>query len=224
MESVRNRYLFLEELKSAFEKMLDELNSKPSLHIKDLNPKNTVLIIIDMVNGFCKEGSLYSPRIKSLIENTVETMKLCRENNIPVIAFADSHTDKSPELKAYPPHCIKGSLESEIIDEIKEVGGYTLIEKNSTNGFLEDKFQQWLKENSQITNMIVIGDCTDICIEQFSNCAKAYYNIKDIESRIIVPMDTVETYDLGTHKADLLNIVASFIMAGNGVELIKTIE
>jgi len=45
------------------------------------------------------------------------------------IAFADCHTDESPEFDAYPKHCMKGTAESEIVDEIKNIGGYTLIEK-----------------------------------------------------------------------------------------------
>lgn len=53
----------------------------------------------------------------------------------------DSHQKSSQEFITYPPHCLKGSEESEIIEELKIIGGYQLIEKNSTNGFLEPDFQ-----------------------------------------------------------------------------------
>ena len=219
-----SKELFLKESMNALDNMLESLKGKPSLNIDELNPENTVLVMIDMINGFCKGGNLYSPRVESLIDKTVRILKLCKERGIKVIAFADSHTEASPELKAYPVHCMRGTFESEVIDELKAVGGYTLIEKNSTNSFLEKEFQEWLKANPNITNMIVIGDCTDICVEQFSNSAKAYFNIENRESRIIVPMDAVETFDSEMHKAELLNVVSLYMMAGNGIELVKTIE
>ena len=219
-----SKELFLKESMTALDNMLESLKEKPSLNIDELNPENTVLVIVDMINGFCKSGNLYSPRVEKLIDNTVRILKLCKEHGIKAITFADSHTEASSEFRAYPVHCMKGTFESEVIDELKEVGGYTLIEKNSTNGFLEKEFQEWLKASPNITNMIIIGDCTDICVEQFSNSVKAYFNIQNRESRIIVPMDAVETFDSEMHKADLLSVVALYMMAGNGIELVKSIE
>ena len=49
----------------------------------------------------------------------------------------------------------KGTLEAEVISELQEIGGYHLINKNSTNGFIEPEFQQWLKENQNINTYII---------------------------------------------------------------------
>lgn len=48
--------------------------------------------------------------------------------------------------------------------------------------------------------------------------------MKNIKARVIVPISAVETYDLGYHYAELLNIAALMIMAGNGVEIVKTVK
>lgn len=208
----------------ALEEMKKFLDERPHLDIKELNSKETVLVIVDMINGFCKEGNLSSPRIKALIPETERILRLCKENEIKAIAFADSHSEDSPEFSSYPSHCVRGTWESEVVDELKEVAELKIINKNSTNGFLEDEFQDWLKNNPQIKNFIIVGDCTDICVEQFANTLKAYFNMKNIKARVIVPISAVETYDLGYHYAELLNIVALMIMAGNGVEIVKTVK
>lgn len=119
----------------ALEEMKKFLEERPDLDIKELNSKETVLVIVDMINGFCKEGNLSSPRIKALIPETERILRLCKENEIKAIAFADSHSEDSPEFSSYPSHCVRGTWESEVVDELKEVAELKIINKNSTNGF-----------------------------------------------------------------------------------------
>ena len=81
-------------------------------------------------------------------------MKRAKVQNIEMLAFADCHEPTSIEFDAYPPHCLVGSTESEIIDELKEVGDYELVLKRSTNGFLEPAFHEWLAKHPQINQFI----------------------------------------------------------------------
>ncbi|PNT94261.1 cysteine hydrolase family protein [Clostridium thermosuccinogenes] len=201
----------------------DMLEKLPTVELRDLQANQAALVIVDMINGFVREGALKSPRIEELIPEIVELSKMCDKLGIAKIAFADCHTEISPEFDSYPPHCMTGTHESEIVDEIKEVGGYTLIPKNSTNGFLEEGFQKWLSENRHINTFIITGDCTDICVQQFSITLKTWFNKQNMKSRIIVPVNAVETYDLGVHDADLVNVMALYNMMINGVEVVKSI-
>jgi nicotinamidase-related amidase len=204
--------------------LYEMLTNLPLLKLKDLPADETVLVIIDMINGFAREGALMSPRIEALIPVIAELSEECGRLGIKKLAFADSHTAKSPEFGTYPPHCMRGTSESEMVEELKVIGGYLLIPKNSTNGFLEKGFQDWLDQNSGIRNFIITGDCTDICIQQFAITLKTWFNRKDEYCRIIVPVNAVDTFDLGLHDADLLNAVTLFSMSGNGVELVGSIE
>ena len=204
--------------------MHDMMTERPAVRMKDLQADQTALVIVDMINGFAREGALKSPRVESLIHEIAELSKACDRLGIAKIAFADCHTAISPEFDSYPPHCMADTHESEIVDEIKEIGGYTLIPKNSTNGFLEGEFQKWLDENSHINNFIITGDCTDICVQQFSITLKTWFNMQNKKSRIIVPMNAVDTYDLGLHDGDLVNVVALYNMIINGVEVVKSID
>lgn len=204
--------------------LVEVLQTKPVLKLGDFNADDTVLVIVDMVNGFAKAGSLFSERVAALIPDIQNLMEKSIKQGISVIAFTDSHAETCPEFTSYPVHCLQDSTESELLEELREIGGYKLIPKNSTNGFLEEEFQQWLKDNSQIRNFIVVGDCTDICVEQFSNTVKAYFNMKNLDSRVIIPVNIVDTFETDTHDGELFNLVALSIMAGNGIEIVQSIK
>ena len=215
---------FIKRSTKALEEILDMLEGLPELHLKDLQYQNAALVIVDMINGFAKEGALSSPRVEKIIPKIVELSKLCDNLEITKLAFADCHTEASPEFDAYPEHCMKGTNESEVVDEIKEIGGYTLIPKNSTNGFLEEKFQNWLSENQNIDSFIITGDCTDICVQQFAITLKTWFNMQNKKARIIVPINAVDTYDLGVHDGELTNVMALYNMIINGVEVVRTVK
>jgi len=216
-----DRKKFIDKSVKTLEGLLDLVDNLPELELNELQYDKTALVIIDMINGFAREGALKSARVEALIPTIAELSGECCKRGIARIMFADNHTDASPEFGAYPVHCLKGTAESELVDELKSPGGYLLIPKNSTNGFLEDDFIKWLKGNGRIKNFIVAGDCTDICIQQFAVTLKTWFNRLDEESRVIVPVNAVDTFDLGLHDGDLLNAVTLFSMAGNGIELVK---
>lgn len=207
---------------------LNEINSLleklPVIRLEDLESEKSALIIVDMINGFIREGPMMSERVEAIIPEIVELSKKCDKLKIQKIAFADNHTDVSPEFGSYPRHCLKGTSESEIVDEIKAAGGYVLIPKNSTNGFLEEAFQKWLNTNEQTDTFIITGCCTDICVQQVAITLKTWFNKNNRNSRIIVPVNAVETYDLGPHDAELTNTMALYNMLINGVEVVKEVE
>jgi len=221
---LNNKNDFLKKSNEILEEIFDMMGNLPVLEMESLQENQTALVIVDMINGFVREGALKSPRVEAIIPEIVGLMRKCDAKDIAKLAFADCHTEASPEFGAYPVHCMKGNSESEVIDEIKEVGGFTLIEKNSTNGFIEDDFLKWRDENNQIDTFIVTGDCTDICVQQFAITLKTWFNMLNKKARIIVPINAVETYDLGMHNGDLVNVMALYNMFINGIELVKEVK
>ncbi len=212
---------FLKRSVETLEEIFDMLTRLPAIQLKDLNGKQTALVIVDMVNGFAREGALMSPRVESLIPEIAELSRRCDQLHITKLTFADCHTKASPEFNSYPEHCMVGTSEGKIVDELIEIGGYTLIPKNSTNGFIEEEFQKWLKENEHINTFIITGDCTDICVQQFAITLKTWFNMQNKNARVIVPINVVETYDLGIHNGDLMNVMALYNMIINGVEVVQ---
>lgn len=224
MVMFKNRDKIIENSKIVLLDLMNQLNRLPVLYLDELKKEETALVIVDLVNGFVKEGFLNSPRIKGIVPSVVELLKKFKERNMTVIAFADTHTPDSVELKNYVQHCLAGTSESEIIEELQRIGGYTGFSKNSTNGFLEEEFKKWYGQNEHIKNWIITGDCTDICILNFALTLKNDYNRRNIESRVIVPLRSVETYQSKGHDADFMNLASAAIMLNQGIELVHSID
>jgi nicotinamidase-related amidase len=209
--------------KAAITALADEVNALEPLPMSKLHSLNTALVIIDVVNGFIREGKMASDNIESIVAPVAVLLGEFKASGMPVIAFADCHSSDCAEFLSFPPHCLDNSSESELVDELKRIGGYTLIKKNSHNGFIEKAFAEFLTNNSNIDTFIVTGDCTDICVLQFCLSIKTWYTAKNENVRIIVPIDCVETYSSPGHNVDFMNIAAYKIMSVGGVEFVKSV-
>jgi len=190
----------------------------------EFNPNKTALIIVDVINGFTKEGALSSSRVIEIIPNVKRLMNSAISNNIKMVAFADCHAPNCSEFESFPPHCIDGTSECEVVDELKEVGNYTLIKKNSTNGFHAPDFQKFLSENPNIDTFIVCGDCTDICVLNFCLTLQTKFDQDNKPCGIIIPIDCVETYDAPKHYSELMNVMALKLMENAGVNIVLSIN
>lgn len=208
---------------NALEAVYDTLTALPEIALDSLDAGKTVLIVVDMINGFAKAGALYSPRVEALIPGIAALSRACGERGMPMLAFADAHPAQSPEFQSYPPHCLAGTEESRLVAELEGTGPWMRIDKNSTNGFLEPAFQAWLEEHNQADTFIIVGDCTDICIQQFATTLKCSFNRLNRPVRVIVPMALVDTYDFGVHHGDLMHAMALMMLIGNGIEVVKEV-
>lgn len=221
---MNNNHEFLKKSNETINEILEEMSKLPSIPFQQLPSDQTAFVIVDMVNGFARIGSLSSPRVEGLIPEIAKLLSVCQARQIQSLAFGDSHSMLSPEFEAYPAHCLEQTEEAEVVTELKNIGGYRLIAKNSTNGFHEEEFQQWLEQNKQINTYIIAGDCTDLCVQQFAVTLKTWYNWQNKVSRIIVPVNVVETYDLGTHHGDLMHLMALYNMKINGIEIVSEVR
>lgn len=214
---------FLEACKSSLEEIRLMLLKLPTVNIGDFPPKNTAVVLIDLINGFVKEGALSSERLAFVLPAAAGLLSYCNRIDIPVIAFADSHNVKSPEFSFFPAHCIKSSTECEIADEIKSAGEYILIQKNCTNGCMTNAFQEFKIHHPEIKHYIVAGIATDICVLQFALTLLSQFHQYNKECRIVVPINLVETYDSTSHNGTLMNAAALKIMSDSGITLVKEI-
>lgn len=197
------------------------------IELSEFAKDNTVLVVVDMVNGFVYSGPLSSPRVAGVVKNIANLNE--KTAGFKKIFFMDSHEEDSKEFGSFPLHCIRGSHEAELIPELKtkysEGPETVFIEKNSTNGFNNRKFQQWLEKNIyEVDNYIITGCVTDICVLQFALSLKAYFNETNKNKRIIVPKDCVETYDGGSHDGNLMNLFALYNMHTSGIEIADKIN
>lgn len=148
----------MENILKEFEVLQKNLNDLPIENLSDYDLSKTALFIVDINNGFAKEGALYSDRIKSLINPIHEFVKPLENKLNKIIAFTDTHEEDSVELLSYVPHCLSGSDECKVVDELLDIKNLEIIPKNSTNGF----FAIDINILNDIDNVVVVGDCTDI--------------------------------------------------------------
>lgn len=212
----------MENLLKEVKYLKENIDNLPIENISNFDLKKTSLFIVDINNGFAKNGALYSPRVEALINPITKFTKYLSSNKIAnIVAFTDCHTTDSIELLSYPSHCLENDLESQVVDELKSIENVHILPKNSTNGF----FALGSLNFDSIDNIIIVGDCTDICIYQFAVTLKAYFNQQNISKNIVVPINLVDTYDIpNVHPADLLNIVFLNSMIQNGINVVKEIS
>lgn len=182
------------------------------------------LVIIDMVNGFVNEGALADKRINKITPNIEKLIKGAMSNGTPIIVFKDTHAEDDEEFNTYPPHCIKGTNECELIPELKKYEkNFHIIEKNTTNGFKTETFQHLVKW-IEFDRVIVTGCCTDICVRDFSLSYMNYIKNTGAKTQIIVPENAVETFDAPNHNATQYNKKALAEMKKNGIFVVNDLE
>lgn len=185
----------------------------------------SVLFIIDMNNGFAKSGPLSSKRVEKLIPSIVEDIEIFNSFNNPIIAFTDSHKKECLEFKSYPIHCLENSYESEIVDEIKQFNDIMIIKKSSTNAFLEEETKKYIDSfvRDGYKNFVLCGCITEVCVKQFAQTLKAYLNVINKDINVIVPINSVDTYDSPEHNADIINLFSFYEMNSCGIKIVKNI-
>lgn len=212
-----------DECREVVSGLIAEIRSLPQTDISEFVPEKTALIIVDVVNGFIREGAMASPIIEGIVPNVAGLAEACKSRGISVAALADCHKENCAEFASFPPHCIENTSESELVDELKDKDCF-IIKKNSTNGFHEKEFMHALVANPAVNTFIVVGDCTDICVLQLCLTLKTWFTGQNRQSEIIVPVNCVETYDSPDHNADFMNIAAYKLMKDSGIKFVSEIK
>ena len=153
-----------------------------------------------------------------------------------ILLTQDTHEPDAVEFASFPPHCVRGTAEAEPVAEIQALPFFhemVILPKNSIASGLNTGLSDWLDAHPEVDTFIVVGDCTDLCTYQLAMHLRLDANARQIQRRVIVPADCVETYDLPVeiarqigslpHPADLLHAVFLYHMALNGMEVVQSI-
>lgn len=178
-----------------------------------------ILVIVDMVNGFLKEGPLADKKIMEIVPNVQNLLENVKFDK--VICFRDAHKKDDEEFKTFPPHCLKGTRESALIDELLPYSKKFIdIEKQTTNGYETTTFKIiWKKLKKETGLIVVVGCCTDICVKNFCNSI-----LKDKENftKIVIPDDCVSTFNGEGHNAKDVQEKALDELKKNGAIIIES--
>lgn len=211
------------------------------------------MIIVDEVNGFATvgAGNLAPPVPNEQVSTMVsETDRLAKEFTAlgwPILAFLDTHVPGKPE-PPYPPHCESGTGEEELVPELKwleEDPNTTLVRKDCINGFVgaiqkdgTNSVVEWVKAN-EITDLLVVGICTDICVMDFVLTSLSARNhdmmpgLKDIHvydkgcSTYDLPIEVAKEVGLpneAAHPQNVTHYMGLYFMASRGANLVGQVD
>jgi nicotinamidase-related amidase len=201
-------------------------------------PERVAVISVDVINGFCYEGPLASPRVAGIVQPIAALFKRAHELGVRhFILPQDTHDPEAVEFGSYAPHCVRGSSQSETVPEFKELPFADLfitMPKNCIDSSLGTDLDPWMDDHPEVDTFIVVGDCTDLCTYQLAMHLRVRANAFNRHVRVIAPEDSTDTYDLpvnvaheiGTvpHNGDLLHVIFLYHMMLNGVEVVSSIK
>jgi len=152
-----------------------------------------VVLVSDMLRGFLEEGyPLYcGERTRRIIPNVRRLLERELAQGSTVFFLCDHHAPDDPEFNMFPPHCIEGTAEAEVIPELAKYKGEVIPKKTYSSFFgtsLEEKLKKLKPEK-----VIVCGVCTHICV---------LYAVADARIRgyeVEVPVDCVASFDEKAH-------------------------
>jgi len=215
--------------------------------------KRVGLVIVDEVNGFATvgAGNLAPPvpneQVSTMVSETDRLARIFTANNWPMLAFLDTHVPGKEE-PPYPPHCESGTGEEELVPELKwleEDANTTLVRKDCINGFIgafnadgTNAVVEWVKAGA-ITDLLVVGICTDICVMDFvlTSLSARNHEMMPGLANIHVYDKGCSTYDLpkevalnaglpdvAAHPQNVTHYMGLYFMASRGANLVSEIS
>lgn len=122
------------------------------------------VLVVDMLRGFLEDGHpLYAgAEARSIIPNIKNLLEKELARGASVFFLCDRHAPDDLEFKMFPPHCIAGSTEAEVIPELAGYPAET-IPKRRFSGFFSTDLEEKLKKLNP-EKVIICGVLTNICV------------------------------------------------------------
>lgn len=192
--------------------------------MKNLKIYRKALIVVDMVNDFVREGVLHDDNISRVVPRQIELIEEYNKENELIIFIKDTHEINSTEFKRFggTTHCLKGTTEAELVDELKVYEGKDnslSIEKNSTSYMEAPLFRKVIGNATNINKIDVVGCCTDICDFNGTMALANYLDQHNRDVTINVHLDAVATY-LEEERQKYVD-AAYLLMEQQGIRLVK---
>ncbi len=182
------------------------------------------LIVVDMVNGFVREGVLHDNSIANIIPTQIKLIKETLACDGLVIFIKDTHNKDSKEFKRFgnTHHCIKGTKEADLVDELIPYEGLVntiSIEKNSTSFMEAPDFRKVVKNLDNVEEYGICGCCTDICVVNGAIGLANYNDQWNRDVTIKAYKDAIATY--GEDARENYIDAAYLLMEQQGIQLVK---
>ena len=156
----------------------------------------SLVLVIDMVRGFLEPGhNLYcGDDARRIISNVQGLLEREREAGSEILFISDHHDPDDLEFQVFPVHCVKGTDEPRVIEELAAfVTDSNVVPKNRYSAFFNTDLDQRL-EKSRPEKLIICGVCTDICVLHTTSDAR------NRDYAVEVPADCVTSFNPAAHE------------------------
>ncbi len=171
-----------------------------------VDPTATALIVVDMVNEFCKPGgAMVLPGYERLVGPQKRLIDAGRQAGCPILFVVDTHranVRQEREFLKRTPHCLEGSWGARVIDDLEARPTDLYVVKRRYSAFFGTDLDLTLRD-LQVDTLLIFGVVTNICVR--STVHDAFF----LGYTVIVPEDCVAAtgpreqesslYDIATH-------------------------
>ena len=192
--------------------------------VKNLQVYKGMLIVVDRVNGFVREGVLHDEKIADVIPRQIELIKEAKARGDLIVFIKDTHDEEAVEFKRFggTKHCVRGTSEALLVDELipfENDDDTISIEKNSTSYMEAPEFRNLIEGLTNLERVDVVGCCTDICDFNGTMGLANYLDQNNRNVDLRVHTDAVATYAQEARQ----NYVeaANLLMEQQGIQLVK---
>jgi nicotinamidase/pyrazinamidase len=179
--------------------------------------RDHILWEVDMQRDFVLPGGkLYVPGAEKLLPNIRSLTDAARQGRVFLVSSGDFHSPNDPEFEIFPPHCVKGTVGSELVPEAvtdkviripNEAGAQVpddvfqyqqiLLEKQTLNVFESRHADALLQKLGGAAEFVVFGVVTEYCV----SCAVK--GLVERGCRVAVVTDAIETLKTEEGKKSL---------------------
>ena len=159
-----------------------------------------VLIVTDAQEGFTRRGNLASPECTAAIPRILRIVQEELADGTPVIFTKDSHVENDAEFRMFPPHCIVGTEEHDLVEELRglEPSAAAVINKRRYSAFFDTGLDQVLKD-LRPDEVHICGFCTDICVLHTTS------DLRNRDYEVVVQAEGCQTFDGPGHDHEEVN-------------------
>lgn len=192
--------------------------------MKDLHEVESLLVVVDVINGFINEGNMKDAYIRHIVPGIKELVKeYVNKNNREVFYIRDSHAKDAIEFKKFPMHCLKNTTESEMVKELKEYeDDVRTYLKNSTSALFAKGLLEDINKMVNLKKVVVVGCCSDICVINFALPLINYFDENNLDIEIEVKEELIETYDSPNHNREEYNEITKKLLKQAGIKVTKS--
>jgi nicotinamidase/pyrazinamidase len=154
-----------------------------------------LLVVVDMLRGFLEKGRPLDcgDSARDIIPFVRDRVAAYHDAGKPIIFVADNHAPDDAEFERFPPHCVAGTEEADVIAALAEwATPDRMVAKTRYSAFFGTDLEKRIRKIAP-SLVEVVGVCTNICV---------LYTVEELRNRDIktmVPGRGVASFDQEAH-------------------------